>query len=87
VTTEGFRALAAGARRLAEEVCDGRLVVFQEGGYSVDHMPLCNLAILEALADLPPAWDSDPMELDVPAGVSAAARDAIEAAARAGGLG
>jgi acetoin utilization deacetylase AcuC-like enzyme len=87
VTTEGFRALATGARQLAQEVCDGRLVAFHEGGYSVDHVPLCNLAILEALAELPPAWDTDPMEIDVPAGVSAAARDAIDAAARTGGLG
>src|SRR6266480_365385 len=87
VTTEGFRALATGARQLAEEVCDGRLVAFHEGGYSVDHVPLCTLAILEALAELPPAWDTDPMEIDVPAGVSAAARDAIDAAERAGGLG
>jgi acetoin utilization deacetylase AcuC-like enzyme len=86
VTTEGFRALAAGALRLAREVCDGRLVAFQEGGYSVDHVPLCNLAILEALAELSPAWERDPMELDVPAGVSEATRQAVEAAARAGGL-
>jgi acetoin utilization deacetylase AcuC-like enzyme len=86
VTTEGFRALAASALRLAREVCDGRLVAFQEGGYSVDHVPLCNLAILEALAELSPAWERDPMELDVPAGVSEATRQAVEAAARAGGL-
>jgi acetoin utilization deacetylase AcuC-like enzyme len=86
VTTEGFRALAASARRLAEELCEGRLVAFHEGGYSVDHTPLCNLAILEALADLPPAWESDPIELDVPVGVSATARDAIDAAALAAGL-
>ena len=86
VTTEGFRGLAAGARRLAGELCAGRLVAFQEGGYSVDHMPLCSLATLEALAGLPPAWRSDPMELDVPDGVSEVECDAIDAAARAGGL-
>jgi acetoin utilization deacetylase AcuC-like enzyme len=86
VTTEGFRALAASARSLAEELCAGRLVGFQEGGYSVDHMPLCTLAILEALAELPPTWDRDPMELDVPTAIGSGARDAVEAAARAAGV-
>ncbi|HEY2601270.1 MAG TPA: class II histone deacetylase [Thermoleophilaceae bacterium] len=86
VTTEGFRALAASARDLAEELCGGRLVAFQEGGYSVDHMPLCTLAILEALAELPPSWQSDPMELDVPTSVGESARHAVEAAARAAGV-
>jgi acetoin utilization deacetylase AcuC-like enzyme len=86
MSTEGFRGLAASARRLAEEVCDGRLVAFHEGGYSVHHTPLCNLAIVEALADLPPAWDTDPIELDIPTGVSEAERDAVDAAALAGGL-
>jgi acetoin utilization deacetylase AcuC-like enzyme len=86
VTTEGFRALATSARLLADELCGGRLVAFHEGGYSVDHVPLCNLAILEALADLPPSWESDPIELDVPTSVSDAAADAIDAAARAAGV-
>jgi acetoin utilization deacetylase AcuC-like enzyme len=86
MTTEGFRALAASARRLAGELCAGRLVAFQEGGYSVDHVPLCNLAILEALAELPPAWESDPLELDVPTGVNQSVRDAVDAAARAAAL-
>ena len=71
---------------MAGELCGGRVVASQEGGYSVDHMPLCSLAILEALAGLPPAWQSDPMELDVPAGVSEVVCNAIDAAARAGGL-
>jgi acetoin utilization deacetylase AcuC-like enzyme len=86
VTTEGFRALAASARSLAEELCGGRLVAFQEGGYSVDHMPLCTLAILEALAGLLPSWESDPMELDVPTAIGEPAREAVEAAARAAGV-
>ncbi|HEY1594891.1 MAG TPA: hypothetical protein VGF74_05830 [Thermoleophilaceae bacterium] len=87
VTTEGFRALAAGALGLAGELCGARLVAVQEGGYSVDHMPLCTLAILEALAGLPPSWEHDPIELDVPTAVGDHARHAIEAAARAAGVG
>jgi acetoin utilization deacetylase AcuC-like enzyme len=86
VTTEGFRTLASSARGLARELCAGRLVAFQEGGYSVDHMPLCTLAIIEAIAGLPPSWERDPMELDVPAAASDGARDAVEAAARAAGV-
>jgi acetoin utilization deacetylase AcuC-like enzyme len=86
VTTEGFRSLAATSRRLADELCDGRLVAVHEGGYSIDHTPLCNLAILEALADLPAMWETDPIELDVPARVTDAEREAIEAAASAAGL-
>jgi acetoin utilization deacetylase AcuC-like enzyme len=81
VTTEGFRALAAGTRGLAEELCAGRLVAFQEGGYGLDHLPFCNLAVVEALAGLPPSWEEDPLELDVPEGVSDEVRRAVEAAA------
>ena len=66
VTTEGFRAMAAAARQLAEELCDGGLVAFLEGGYSLDHTPLCTLAIIEALAGLEPSWSTDPLEVDVP---------------------
>jgi acetoin utilization deacetylase AcuC-like enzyme len=86
VTTEGFRALAAGAKQLAEELCGGRLVAFQEGGYSLDHLPLCTLAIVEALADLPPSWPRDPLELDVPEQPTDAERRAVADAAAAAGL-
>jgi acetoin utilization deacetylase AcuC-like enzyme len=81
VTTEGFRALAARTRRLAEELCDGRVVAFQEGGYGLDHLPFCNLAVVEALAGLPPSWERDPLELDVPVALTDDARDAVRRAA------
>ena len=45
VTTEGFRGLAARAK-----ATDLPLAVVLEGGYSLDHLPFCNLAIVEALA-------------------------------------
>src|SRR5205085_5634798 len=80
VTTEGFRALAGGVKRLAEELCGGRVVAFQEGGYSLDHLPLCTLAIVEALAGLPASWFSDPLELDVPSGLSPEVVRAVERA-------
>jgi acetoin utilization deacetylase AcuC-like enzyme len=83
LTTEGFRALAAGAVRLADELCGGRLVLFLEGGYSPEHLPLCNVAIVEALARLPASFETDPLEPDVTPGISDAERAAIDAAAAA----
>ena len=68
VTTEGFRELTGRALALAAELCGGRLVVALEGGYSLEQLPFCNLAIAEALAGLEPAFAADPLELDVPAG-------------------
>ena len=66
VTAEGFRALTARLREWAASHCDGRVVAVQEGGYSVDHMPFCTLATVEALAGLRPSLAADPIELDVP---------------------
>ena len=71
VTAEGFRGMTAGLVSLSEEQCDGRIVAIQEGGYSVDHMPFCVLATVEALAGLEPALDGDPVEMDVPTGIAA----------------
>ena len=66
VTSEGFRAMTARLRDWAAERCAGRVLAIQEGGYSVDHMPFCVLASVEALAGLPPSLAADPIELDVP---------------------
>jgi acetoin utilization deacetylase AcuC-like enzyme len=71
---------------LADRVCDGRLVAVQEGGYSLDHMPFCVLATIEALAGLDPALDRDPVEMDVPSGVSPAQEGAVRDAAAAAGI-
>jgi acetoin utilization deacetylase AcuC-like enzyme len=83
VTTEGFRALAAGVARLADELCGGRVVLFHEGGYSLEHLPLCNVAIVEAIAGLPASFDVDPLEPDVAPGLRDAERTALDAAAAA----
>jgi acetoin utilization deacetylase AcuC-like enzyme len=66
MTTEGFRAMTRRAVAVADEVCDGRLLAVQEGGYSIDHMPFCVLAVIEELAGLNPRFLVDPLELDVP---------------------
>jgi acetoin utilization deacetylase AcuC-like enzyme len=83
VTTEGFRALTARAREAAQSLCGGRLAITLEGGYSLDHAPFCNLAIVEALAGLQPALTADPLEQDVPSEVREFERAAVERAAAA----
>lgn len=50
VTMDGFRAMAETMRSLAREVCDGRLVVLQEGGYSAAYVPFCTLGVVEGLS-------------------------------------
>lgn len=50
VTAAGFAAIAGRLLDLADDVCSGRLVSVQEGGYSHVYAPFCWLAILETLA-------------------------------------
>ena len=83
VNTTGYRALTERAIALAGEVCGGRLVVMLEGGYSLMHLPLCNLAILEALAGLDPSFPADPIGADVPGGLRDVEREAVAAAVAA----
>jgi acetoin utilization deacetylase AcuC-like enzyme len=78
VTTEGFRALTHKALDTARAVCGGRVVVALEGGYSLAHLPFCNLAIAEALARLEPTFPTDPLELDVPTELRDFEREAVE---------
>jgi acetoin utilization deacetylase AcuC-like enzyme len=83
VTVTGFRALADRAVAIAGELCGGRLVAAHEGGYSLLHVPLANLAILEGLAGVAPSFPSDPVGADVPAGLRDVEREAVAAAERA----
>jgi acetoin utilization deacetylase AcuC-like enzyme len=77
VTTEGFRALTGRAKGTK-----AKLAVALEGGYSLDHLPFCNLAIVEELAGLERSFGSDPLELDVPRGLREFERVAIDACVR-----
>lgn len=49
VTSEGFRGLARNLVQAASELCDGRIVFSQEGGYSGHYVPFCGIAVLEEL--------------------------------------
>jgi acetoin utilization deacetylase AcuC-like enzyme len=49
LTQNGFRALSTLLLDLANAVCSGRLVMLQEGGYSVAYVPYCTLAAVEPL--------------------------------------
>ncbi len=49
VTMAGFRQLSELLVSLAEEVCEGRLVMLQEGGYSAAYVPYCAAAAVEPL--------------------------------------
>jgi acetoin utilization deacetylase AcuC-like enzyme len=52
VSAAGFLALGAHAARLAAELCAGRVVAVQEGGYSLYYTPVCTLKMLEGLTGL-----------------------------------
>ena len=51
VTVDGFRAMARTMADLAEELCDGRLVITQEGGYAEQYAPYCSAVVAEVLVD------------------------------------
>ncbi len=86
VTAPGFHAMARRLQGAADELCGGRLVAFQEGGYSLPHLAACTLTIIEGLAGLTPVLAHDPVGSDVPVGIGAGAQQAIAAAVAAHGL-
>src|SRR5579859_7609193 len=49
MTMEGFRQISTLMVGLAEQVCDGRLVMLQAGGYSLAYVPYCTVAVVEPL--------------------------------------
>jgi acetoin utilization deacetylase AcuC-like enzyme len=52
-TAETFRALTTRVMDAADRLCDGRLVLVHEGGYSEVYVPFCGHAVLEQLSDAP----------------------------------
>lgn len=48
--SDSYRQLTTLMQQLADELCQGRLVLVHEGGYAEAYVPFCGLAIVEALA-------------------------------------
>ncbi|HAK98249.1 MAG TPA: class II histone deacetylase [Rhodobiaceae bacterium] len=48
--SKGYASLTQKLMAAADSLCDGRLVMAHEGGYSPSYVPFCGLAVLEALA-------------------------------------
>jgi len=49
ITAGGYRRMTRATMNLADELCDGKLAVIHEGGYSQSYAPVCGLAIIEEL--------------------------------------
>ncbi|WP_163557649.1 class II histone deacetylase [Halomonas sp. NO4] len=50
LNSRAFGEMTRQVKALAERVCDGRLVMIHEGGYSEGYVPLCGHAVIAALA-------------------------------------
>ena len=50
VTVDGFRQMTKQVMSLAQELCDGRLLLVHEGGYSEAYVPFCGHAVIAELA-------------------------------------
>jgi acetoin utilization deacetylase AcuC-like enzyme len=50
VTSRGFRGMTEQVLQVAAEVCDGRVAMVQEGGYSPIYVPFCGHAVIETPA-------------------------------------
>jgi acetoin utilization deacetylase AcuC-like enzyme len=61
LTAAGFRSVTQHLLTLCDELCEGRLVMVSEGGYSPVYAPFCGLAVIEAMAGVDPPT-VDPFE-------------------------
>ncbi|MBX3070300.1 MAG: class II histone deacetylase [Thermomicrobiales bacterium] len=89
VTTFGFREMARTLIEVADEVCNGRLIVSQEGGYAPEYAPYCSASVAETLtgpgeAFLPIGEPYGDRSYTLPSNIAPGkdAIDAIDAAAR-----
>lgn len=60
VTVPAYREMTRMMVSLADNVCEGRLVALQEGGYSNYYAPYCGAAVIEGLMSDPPISIPDP---------------------------
>jgi acetoin utilization deacetylase AcuC-like enzyme len=50
VTSNCYRRLTTILMNAADELCQGRLLLSHEGGYSAAYVPYCGLAVMETLS-------------------------------------
>ncbi len=60
VTVPAYREMTKILRDVADSVCNGKLVVLQEGGYSNYYAPYCAAAVIESMMSEPPVTVGDP---------------------------
>jgi acetoin utilization deacetylase AcuC-like enzyme len=60
LSMKGFRQLGSTARELAAELCDGRLLLCQEGGYAITYTGFCMYAVAEGILGVAQPMD-DPL--------------------------
>ena len=52
VSSAGYRAMTRMLLEAADELCNGRLVMTHEGGYSATYVPYCGLAVMEEMSGI-----------------------------------
>lgn len=58
--SDTYKEMTKMMQQVADEVCDGKLVMVHEGGYAESYVPFCGVGVMESLLD----WESpveDPM--------------------------
>ncbi|MBN2014475.1 MAG: histone deacetylase [Candidatus Altiarchaeota archaeon] len=68
LTEKGYSKMTESLQRLAENVCDGRLIVELEGGYNLDAVATSSYAVLKTLLGIQP-------EIQINGGASEAIKD------------
>lgn len=53
VTARGFRQMTRLLMDVADELCEGRLVMTHEGGYSPTYVPICGVSVLSEMSGVP----------------------------------
>lgn len=51
-TSKTYRSMTLMLKKLANEICQYRLLMVHEGGYSTAYVPFCGLAVMEALSGI-----------------------------------
>lgn len=69
LTQRGFKGLTQSLMSVADEVCGGKVVFCQEGGYCPHYVPICGLGVLEVLTGQPSGFGDPFAEMLDPQGV------------------